>query len=215
MPVVQLDCPHDECLTEKAGFTGGTFFQYKASTAEYIILLQCGVCRNCVIAKYQSAHFPQWAQGQEVPLPTLVELWPKRKPLEAPQFLPSNVSSYYFQGMDSLNRKNFDAAGTMFRKALDTGLKHVDPEGKGTLERRIDTLPPATGITPAMKEWAHHIRRLGNDAAHEEEPFEEAEARGLQSFTELFLTYAFTLPGMLAERYPPAATGAAEALQSN
>jgi hypothetical protein len=67
-----------------------------------------------------------------------------------------------------------------------------------------------------MKEWAHHIRRLGNDAAHEEEPFEEDEARGLQSFTELLLTYAFTLPGMLVERYPPAAPETAEPLlQSN
>jgi hypothetical protein len=51
-----------------------------------------------------------------------------------------------------------------------------------------------------MKEWAHEIRLLGNDAAHEEDPFTPPEAESLQAFTQLFLTYAFTLPGMLAAR---------------
>jgi hypothetical protein len=216
MPVVQLDCPHDGCLTEKAGFSGGAYLVYNSSAGEYIVLLQCGVCRNCIIAKFQSPYFAQWLENAEVTPPRLIDVWPKRKPIEAPQHLPPNVARYYFQTMDSLNRRNFDAAGTMFRKALDTGLKRIDPQGKGTLEKRIDNLSAVTGITPAMKEWAHHIRRLGNDAAHEEEPFEEDEARGLQSFTELLLTYAFTLPGMLVERYPPAAPETAEPLlQSN
>jgi hypothetical protein len=102
--------------------------------------------------------------------------------------------------MDNLKRKNFDAAGTMFGKALDTGLKRLHPDGKGTLERRIDNLPDLLGITPAMKEWAHQIRRLRNDAAHEEEPFSPEETATLQSFTEVFLTYAFTLPAMLEVR---------------
>lgn len=88
----------------------------------------------------------------------------------------------------------------MFRKSLDVTLKHVHPEGKGTLQKRIDALPQELGITPAMKQWAHEIRDLGNDAAHEEEPFTEGEAKALHAFTEMFLTYVFTLPGMLEER---------------
>ena len=88
----------------------------------------------------------------------------------------------------------------MFRKSLDIGLKRINPAGKGSLEKRIDNLPESTGITAAMKEWAHQIRHLGNDAAHEDDPFSPEEANALQSFTELFLTYAFTLPGMLAAR---------------
>jgi len=102
--------------------------------------------------------------------------------------------------MDSLNRKNFDAAGTMFRKALDIGLKQLHPSGKGNIQNSINGLPSETGITPSMKEWGHQIRHLGNDAAHDEEPFSEADARALQSFTQLFLTYSFSLPGMLAEK---------------
>lgn len=50
-----------------------------------------------------------------------------------------------------------------------------------------------------MKDWAHQIRRMGNDASHEEEPVTEHEATALHGFCEMFLQYAFTLPGMLTE----------------
>jgi hypothetical protein len=44
-----------------------------------------------------------------------------------------------------------------------------------------------------MKEWAHQIRLDANDATHDPEEF----SKKLQVFTEMFLTYAFTLPAML------------------
>jgi len=91
-----------------------------------------------------------------------------------------------------------------FRTCLDQALRHLHPEGKGTLARRIDGLPVEIGVTPSMKQWAHEIRALGNEAAHEDEPFDEEATEDLQSYTEVFLMYAFTLPGMLAARHPPA-----------
>jgi len=199
---IQLDCPHPDCRTEKAGFTGNHFLLFKTGTQDYILLLQCGVCGNGVIAKYRSANFGQWLNNQGGNV-TLLEIWPKPTPIDIPQYVPNNITNFYRQGMDSLNRKNFDAAGTMFRKSLDAGLKALHPEGKGTLEKRIDNLPDILGITSALKEWAHQIRHLGNDAAHEDDPFTSDEAKILQSFTELFLTYTFTMPGMLAERRKP------------
>ena len=51
-----------------------------------------------------------------------------------------------------------------------------------------------------MKDWAHAVRLDGNDAVHEEQPFGEDDAKQLASFTEIFLLYAFTLPGMLEVR---------------
>lgn len=78
----------------------------------------------------------------------------------------------------------------------------MDPEcPAGTnLKNRIDRLPAETGVTPSMKSWAHEIRLIGNEAVHEDEPVQEKDAKDIQAFTELFLTYAFTLPGMLEER---------------
>jgi hypothetical protein len=198
---IQLDCPYEECLTEKAGFTGSHSKPYGPGGHLHVVFLQCGVCGNAVVAKYQGTSVPSWVNSQGgMGDSKFIEAWPKRLPMEAPQHLPTNIASYYLQGLDNLKRKNFDAAGTMFRKSLDIGLKRLDPAGKGSLEKRIDSLSENTGVTPAMKNWAHEIRHLGNDAAHEDEPFSPQEAGALQSFTELFLTYAFTLPGMLIAR---------------
>lgn len=174
-----------------------------------ILLLQCAHCHNGVVGKYYgAAEFENWIRTEgQTPPPHLLGLWPKAELPDAPNYLPDNIRSFYFQGFDSLRRKSYDAAGTMFRKCLDVTLKRIHSEGKGTLRKRIDALPQELGITPAMKEWAHEIRDLGNDAAHEEEPFTESEAKALHAFTEMFLTYTFTLPRMLEERKkeePPA-----------
>jgi hypothetical protein len=131
---------------------------------------------------------------------TLYDSFPKIIPTSDPSHLPDNVGSYFRQGTDNLRRRNWDAAGTMFRKAVDIGLRHLHAGSTGNLFDRINNLPQETGVTPAMKDWAHQIRRLGNDAAHEDEPFTEDDAKDLRSFTELFLTYAFSLPAMIEER---------------
>ncbi|MGD0634098.1 MAG: DUF4145 domain-containing protein [Beijerinckiaceae bacterium] len=205
MPQLQLDCPF--CFSERAAFTSRAGVRTANGAA---LFMQCGVCQSAVILDAHHADALDWALSHSPNVPTYFNVWPQKIKLKSPDHSPQNVSGYFMQGIDSLARKNLDAAGVMFRKALDAGLKKLHPEGKGSLEKRIDSLPVETGVTPAMKAWAHSIRRLGNDAAHEEEPFSEEEAKDLKSFTELFLTYAFTLPGMLAERAPAEVVSAIE-----
>lgn len=196
---VSLNCPY--CGTTRVAFRGDKPLLCDAQSSEYIMLLQCSYCHNGVVAKYRGSGIMSWiTTGGLSNSPSLLEVWPKMESLTAPKHLPENIHSFYTQGIDSLRRQNYDAAGTMFRKSLDVALKRIYPEAKGTLQKRIDALPQEIGITPAMKEWAHEIRDLGNDAAHEDEPFTEVEAKALQAFIEMFLTYAFTLPGMLKER---------------
>jgi hypothetical protein len=201
MPYIQRECPY--CLTVKAAFSGKEYLQIKPGISDYAVFMQCSVCGECIVAKLRNGDISGWAAGrQQDPAASIIETWPKAAEQKAPPYTPDNVKRFYLQGIDSLQRRNFDAAGTMFRKALDAALRAVHAEGKGTLEKRINSLPDALGITPAMKEWAHNIRDLGNDAAHEYEPFEEGEAQALQAFAELFLTYVFTLPGMIEARRP-------------
>ena len=96
--------------------------------------------------------------------------------------------------------KNWDAAGAMFRKALDVGLKVKFPEdSKGSLYERIGRAAQRHDLTPELAEWAHKIRLDGNEAAHDEVPFMDEDAKRLQVFTELVFRYLFTLPGMMQE----------------
>jgi hypothetical protein len=202
---VAFDCPH--CLTRKAGFQGEHFNRRHPDQNEYIVVYQCQVCGNCIVVLYTSVgegNFKNWMINSAAGNAQFVAMWPKGGEPSVPEHLPDNIKSFYLQGMRNM-QTNFDAAGTMFRKALDTTLKNIDPNGKGQLYQRIESLPAAIGVTPVMKEWAHEIRDLGNDAAHEEEPFTEEEVKVLQQFTELFLTYTFTLPEKVKARKASAA----------
>jgi len=185
---------------------------------KWCVLFACNACQLGIIAVYEG---PPTRQTSPHAFPTdpadpfngngqrLVAVYPYASASEAPAHVPDNIRRFYLQGADNVRRGNWDAAGTMFRKAVDIATKVLDPDGvtSGTLEKRIDRLATKGAITNDLQDWAHEIRALGNDAAHEEEPFEEDEAKTLYSFAELFLTYVFTLPGTLAaRRASPAST---------
>ena len=115
----------------------------------------------------------------------------------APDHLPENVRSYYLQAVSNV-KTGPDAAGAMFRKALDVGLKIVDPKNRNKkLAARIDAAAEAGILTKDLAEWSHRIRDEGNDASHDEDPYTREEAEQLHHFTQLVLMYLFTLPGML------------------
>jgi hypothetical protein len=83
---------------------------------------------------------------------------------------------------------------------MEVSLKTLHPEGKGSLYDRIEKLPDDKGVTPTMKQWAHEVRLIGRDAAHDDDLVTKEEAEDMQAFIELFLVYAFDLPTRIAAR---------------
>lgn len=87
----------------------------------------------------------------------------------------------------------------MFRKTLDSALRQRFPDNaRSSLADRIKKAAEDRNLTHEVAEWANQIRFWGNDAAQEDEPFTEEDARQMGEFTELLLTYLFTLPEKLA-----------------
>ena len=116
----------------------------------------------------------------------------------APMHTPEPVARLYRQGAANLPQHP-DAAGAMFRKALEQALTLEFPQITGTLFRRIQEAVKQGALTSAMGEWADQIRLDGNEAVHGDEPFSVEDARRLETFTSLVFLYLFTLPGMLKE----------------
>ncbi|EEH4116124.1 DUF4145 domain-containing protein [Salmonella enterica subsp. enterica] len=86
------------------------------------------------------------------------------------------------------------------RKVLDIATSYIEPEENTTsLAKRLSLLKEQVKITPEMADWAKIIHLDGNASAHSDENFTEQEAREIISFTETFLLYAFTLPGMVKQ----------------
>ena len=127
--------------------------------------------------------------------------WPEPPRLLVPEALPPDVERIYLQAERNFPTEgNEEAAGTMYRKALDVGLKKIDPAAKGTLAARIKNLAAAGKLTPDIAEWADHVRDLGNEAAHDEEPPTRPELADLRNFTEMVMRYLFSLPAMVSAR---------------
>ena len=200
MSIFQANCPY--CGTNGVAFSvieerpSGVNF-----TRRWETFAICGHCARAVLAIFympddnKPSDYMKAGASRNLPRP---ELFPSPTATEASEHTPDNVARFYTQGMENLSR-NWDAAGTMFRKALDTGLKKKFPELRGNLKTRIDRAVADGKLLPELGDWAHQIRLGGNDAAHDDEPFTKEEAEGLQTFTRLVFLYLFTLPGMLEE----------------
>lgn len=134
-------------------------------------------------------------------------LWPTPPPLLIPENLPADVERIYIQAERNFPvAGNEEAAGTMYRKALDVGLTIIAPSVTGVLKTRIAKLVQQNLLTPSLGEWADQIRLLGNETAHDIDQPTRDELESLRNFSDLVLRYLFTLPALVTARKAPAAT---------
>ena len=77
-------------------------------------------------------------------------------------------------------------------------MKAIDPtNGRMDLYKRIEKAAEDGKLTDDLAKWSHEVRVVGRDAVHDEDPFSGDEAKKLDTFTHLLLTYIFYLPGLL------------------
>ncbi len=174
---MSLDCPH--CGTENAAFQIVSERLIETLNRKaFSVFLFCRVCEGGAVVNLAIPSKPAPSPMQCTPDPILLDykllaMWPEPTSTKAPDHTPDHIASFFVQAEENLP-KNYDAAGAMYRKALDTATLNIDPSLKGkNLYQRIEALADQFAITPAMRDWAHGIRTLGNDAVHEEEPFTE------------------------------------------
>jgi hypothetical protein len=131
----------------------------------------------------------------------IMAFWPETPEPVIPDCMPPEIVRIYLQAERNFAIEgNEEAAGIMYRKALDVGLRKIDPTLNGMLKANIKTLAIAGKLTPDIAVWADNVRGLGNDAAHESDAITRPELLDLQHFTEMVLRYLFTLPNMVKKR---------------
>jgi hypothetical protein len=131
----------------------------------------------------------------------LTGFWPEAPKPSIPEHLPPDIERIYLQAERNFpTQGNEEAAGTMYRKALDVGLKKIDPTLSGTLGAKLKQLSKNGRLLPDIAEWADHVRELGNDAAHEEDALPRKDLEDLRGITEMVLRSLFTLPNMTKKR---------------
>ena len=196
------DCPH--CHTKSVSFTSYAEIK-KPNTAIYVTAFYCVNCYGAYISEintHKAYTTPHSEKGdiKQVNGLHLLEEYPLSEKTKSPEHLPNNINKFFLQSANSLKSGNLDASSMMSRKVLEVAVKNLNPEGAGSLYKRIEKLFELGKITEDLKDWAHIIRDDGNEASHEEEPVTEEFANELLSFTEMFIMYTFTMPGMVDSR---------------
>jgi hypothetical protein len=197
MAQLALPCPY--CEAEKIGFTPRGAVEHPSGAT--LMFLQCQGCGEGIIATVNDPihNVIDWIQDRpSYPLGTIFRIRPEYSEPKCPADVPDNIRKAFLSGLTNLARADANAAAIMFRRTVELATKKLNPDAsKGdNLKKRIAGLSDDLA-TPAMKEWAQHIRLDANEAAHEEEDYSEEDAKTLRVFAEMFLTYAFTLPEML------------------
>lgn len=119
-------------------------------------------------------------------------LYPNESKL-LPEALPDSVKAAYDQAARSFHVSLFEPCVLMSRKCLEAVCKILNADGKN-LSARLDRLYQDGHIDSRLLNWAHQIRLVGNEAAHDIEMMVTKEdARDIFDFTEAILVYIFSL----------------------
>jgi hypothetical protein len=118
-----------------------------------------------------------------------------------PGHLSAAVARSLRQAEDNFRREDSEeASATMYRRAIDLAIKEIAPDLKGDLMPRILALVEDGRLPAAMGDWAHQVRIVGNDGAHDIEGVNRTDLEAARGFTDAFLRYLITLPKDVEER---------------
>jgi Domain of unknown function (DUF4145) len=213
MASILTDCPH--CGGIKIGFSGVA--EYKLAphdSNKYLLFMVCNNCQGAIVNGYHLYNNMGYTSPASCPGdPANFGFnsggsYPTPAPSKVPPQVPAPIDSYFLQASDALKRGHYDASGAMSRKVVDVSTQQLlgdESKKYNNIKSRIDALMKNSTITPDLGEWAHEVRLGGNDAAHDEDPYQKPEAEELLDFAELYLTYVYTLPKRLEGRKAKAA----------
>ncbi|BBE08598.1 Uncharacterized protein MCB1EB_0437 [Mycoavidus cysteinexigens] len=205
MSNIIYDCPH--CGTQKVYFKVFYSKQHLKKTDIYNALAECGSCYEPIalvinwVVPYPKKDLPHEYFDAICTANNFfgLKVFPAPPATNAPDHVPDDVKRCFEQAAKSRNAGLFDAAGMMYRKTLEIALKGFAPEIVAwRLDTRIDKLAKEGQITPALRDWAHEIRTLGNDVVHNAIEVTQAEANQLHMFCTMLLMYLFTVPEEIA-----------------
>lgn len=203
---IDATCPH--CLKENA------YMQFiKQAILEpykHSLVFQCQSCFKLMVAEVLSneAGGPSVIAHHSIyPIvvnrndrTSVLATYPEVKSFVAPSSTPERASKFFMESKEDFSRGRYETSAMNCRKVIDIATKHLHLGNEDKLVRRISALREQGLITQEMADWAHIVRIDTNGAVHSDEEFSQVEVDQLIKFTEVFLTYAFTLPALVRDK---------------
>jgi len=209
MAVIALKCPH--CLKERMTFeiVGSRPLERHNLYGRGSYVAFCKSCKlgvACVLEPERDTLSRNGVSVEQVPSLTsditdyveVIAVWPVPEGPDVPQHLPDAVSRAFLQAERNRLAGMTDAAGIMYRKALDVGTTKLDSTiNEKNLVSRLNVLAERGKITEEIATWSHRIRLLGNEAAHQEDEPTQEQIDDLANLTRMALIYMFEMPELV------------------
>ena len=155
---------------------------------EHYYVCICGRCSQPFLIRQSlfsmSAEF-ETVQDEKILYPS-----EKKLPLDG---VSNIIKSAYDQASRSFSASLFEPCVLMCRKCLEATCKILGAKGRD-LKSKLQSLLDGGHIDSRLLNWAHEIRLIGNEAAHNPDTkVTKREARDVLDFTEAILIYVFFL----------------------
>ena len=107
--------------------------------------------------------------------------------------LPPTVQRPYLQAVRNYDAAQYESSVLMCRRTLEAVCKDKGIT-TGNLNKKLDGLHTLNIIDSKMIQWAHSIRMLGNEAAHDTDiEIQKDDSKDIVEFTEALLFYIYEL----------------------
>ncbi|GAB6066040.1 DUF4145 domain-containing protein [Aquifex pyrophilus] len=201
-------CPH--CFKE-VGFNGIEIMPVDTSIFhieppyrhEVAVFAQCPVCYSPVIGFANKTADDFFALREKVASSgsykvSVYKILPEVPEIFSHVAIPEEINKAFVGAQKSfrLGEEGYYLAIVGCRTTLELAVKHLLKKERVRLLEGINELVKECIIPKPMGEWAHSIRVLGNESAHEAGGTKE-EAEEVINFTRLFLEYVFVMPHKL------------------
>ncbi len=180
------------------GFNSDSFTAIDQADAEYHgDVYHVALCRRCN-APFLIKEVCYGIPGEFETVTETSTLFPKARNVLL-EGVPDSIRKSYDQALRCYGTSSFDACAVMCRRCLEALCRSFGIE-KGTLEQKLKALAQNGSVESRLLEWAHSVRAVGNDAAHDTEvELTKDDARDALDFTEALLMYVFVLNARFAD----------------
>lgn len=174
------------------GFRGNAISPLDATDTEYhgdhYYVCLCGRCSQPFLIRQSLFGIP--AEFETITDETVLYPIEKQLPLDG---IPATIKSAYDQAVRSFSASLFEPSVLMCRKCLEVTCKNFGAKGRD-LKSKLQYLCDAGQIDSRLLNWAHEIRLIANEAAHDSDiNVTQHNARDVLDFTEAILIYVFSL----------------------
>lgn len=130
-----------------------------------------------------------------------IEIYPKPKPKLSDERIPEDIREDIDEAKMCFSVKCYRASTAMFRKALEACCVAKGTSKNKNLEGKIDELFEEGIITKNIKDWAHTIRWIGNDALHiNANKVTREDAEDILKLAEQIFNNIYVFPAISKER---------------